>query len=101
MPGLRSAEGTRRKQRPQVGHGYLMSLICCQGTQGLIQSGVSLEKRLFYEKAGGVPDTSQRSIVGREKVCGLLASLASEASRHFCFQHDLERNDLSPEYFLE
>lgn len=100
MAALRSAEGTRRKQRPQAGHRYLISLICCQGREGLIQSWVSLEKRLFYEKAGGVPDTSQGSIDEREKVCDLVASLPSEASRYFCLKHDLERSDLSPEYFL-
>lgn len=72
MAALRSAEGARRKQRPQVGHRYLMSLLCCQVREGLIQRGVPLEKRLFCEKAGGVPDTSQGSIAGREKVCDLL-----------------------------
>lgn len=49
-----------------------MSLLCCQVREGLIQRGVPLEKRLFCEKAGGVPDTSQGSIAGREKVCDLL-----------------------------
>lgn len=100
MAALRSAEGPRRKQWPQVGCRYLKSLICCQGREGLSQSGVSLGKRQFYEKAGGVPGTSQGSIVVREKVCDLVASLPSEASRHFCLQHDLEKNKLSPEYFL-
>lgn len=50
-----------------------------------------MEKRLFYENAGGVPDTSQGSIAEREKVCDLVASLPSEASRYFCLKHDLEK----------
>lgn len=80
MAALRSAEGTRRKQRPQVGHGYLMSLLCCQVREGLTQSGVSLEKRLFCEKAGGVPDTSLGSRVVREKVCDVVASYVQKPS---------------------
>lgn len=38
------------------------------------------------------------SLAGRDKVCDLVASLPWEGSRHFCFQHNLERNDLNTEY---
>lgn len=39
------------------------------------------------------------TLAGRGKVCDPVASLPLEGYRHFCLQHDLERNDLSAEYF--